>query len=387
MSLRVGDRDFRGRVADDRRQRSCSGAPDLDAPVLSGDGHVQDIVLVDPDAARASELRPLIQKAPFLIEDLDPAISPVGDEDPSLRVHRQSMRADDLARLRALLRAPGLDELPVLRQLHDAVAVRRPRPRRVAIGDEDLAAEVDDNVGRSDEGIGAGDADSGLAERHEQLAVAGELEDLETLSSDFAGFVERPAVGNPDVAFGIHVEAVRLQEQPLAEALHELAGRVEHQNGDIAAALAAGIGGRAAGCRRAVEDPEIAPGVGVGVRDLAPGKAGRDLCPALDEPKRTMLRAYRAGRRRGDDDRDSDCGCQPICVLHAPVYTTTRLRLAARARMIKCGRCWCRACSSLPRSSPRAQPCSRSEARSSPRPAIIRRFSTARVHRPTAWRL
>ena len=123
-------------------------------------------------------------------------------------------------------------------------------PRGMTVGDEDLAARVDDDIVRSDEGVGPGDADAGLAERHQQLAVTIELEDLKALARGLARFVERPAVGDPDVAFGIDVQTMRLQEHPLAEALHELSRGVEHQHRHLAAAVVAGA------------DDAVPPGVG-----------------------------------------------------------------------------------------------------------------------------
>ena len=71
------------------------------------------------------------------------------------------------------------------------------------LGDEDLAVRRDDDVGRLVERVRAVAGDAGLAERHQQLAVGTELEDLMAFAA------RRPRVGHPDVAVAIDREAVR----------------------------------------------------------------------------------------------------------------------------------------------------------------------------------
>ena len=55
-------------------------------------------MLVDPDAARVAELRPLIEEAPVLIENLNAPVASIGDEEPALRIEGEAMRPDHLAR-------------------------------------------------------------------------------------------------------------------------------------------------------------------------------------------------------------------------------------------------------------------------------------------------
>src|SRR5882672_10219426 len=104
-------------------------------------GGIENVVLVDVDPARPAELTPLGEELAVLIEDLDARIRTVGDEEPSLRIHRQPMRRVELARSRALL-APGLDELAVLGEFDDA----RVGVAAMAVGDEDVAVRRDQHI-------------------------------------------------------------------------------------------------------------------------------------------------------------------------------------------------------------------------------------------------
>src|SRR3989442_1354268 len=63
---------------------------------------IDHVVLVDKDAARAAELRPLGDELAILIENLDAVIRAVSEEQPALRIHGDRMRTVDLARTRAL---------------------------------------------------------------------------------------------------------------------------------------------------------------------------------------------------------------------------------------------------------------------------------------------
>ena len=187
-----------------------------------------------------------------------------------------------------------------------------PGPRRMTVGDENLAARVDDDIGRSDERVGTGDADARLAERHQQLAVTIEFEDLKALALGLPRRVERTAVGDPDVALRVDVQTVRLQEQALAEALHEPSRRVEHQNRNVAACPLSGSRSRSTGCRRPMQHPQVALGIDVRVGYLSPRETCRKLCPVLDQPETILLRAADPGaheRRecqadRGDHSRE-----------------------------------------------------------------------------------
>src|SRR5262249_52063318 len=116
----IGDERGDGAVADPADANAA-----LPAIVILGDrfrfgiGDVDDVVLVDEDAARPAELRPLVEVVALLIEDLDAVVLAVADEQPAARIHGQRVGNIDLARTGALL-APGLDELAVPAELHDA---------------------------------------------------------------------------------------------------------------------------------------------------------------------------------------------------------------------------------------------------------------------------
>src|SRR6266849_2898207 len=97
-------------------------------------GDVENVVLVDPDAARPAELLPLGEELAVLVEDLEAAVGAVGDEQTAGGIEREPMRHIEFAGCGAFL-APRLDELAVSGELDDAgiglVAV--------AVGDEDIA--------------------------------------------------------------------------------------------------------------------------------------------------------------------------------------------------------------------------------------------------------
>src|SRR5580700_1659500 len=98
------------------------------------------------------------------------------------------MRRAELAFARALA-PPGLDEFPVLVELHDSCI----RVSAMPVGDEDVAVGCDDDGGRRIEGIGGLARHAGLAERHQNLSIRTELENLMPLPA-FA-----LPVGHPNV--------------------------------------------------------------------------------------------------------------------------------------------------------------------------------------------
>src|SRR3989304_6083348 len=58
--------------------------------------------LFDVDPARPAELTPLLEEPPVAVENLDPVVAPIGDEQPSLRVEREAVRLIELPRTGAL---------------------------------------------------------------------------------------------------------------------------------------------------------------------------------------------------------------------------------------------------------------------------------------------
>src|SRR5262249_30252219 len=75
-----------------------------------GIGHVDDVVLVNEDAARPAKLKPLVDVVALLVENLDTVIAAIGEKEPPARIHREGMGSVHLARTGALL-SPGLCEL------------------------------------------------------------------------------------------------------------------------------------------------------------------------------------------------------------------------------------------------------------------------------------
>ena len=107
------------------RHRAVLGAADADALLDAGQfvragigprlgvGDVDGVVPRDGDAARPAELTPFVEELAVLIEDLDPVVLAVADEQPAARIHRDRVRLADLAAAGALP-APLLDVLAVL---------------------------------------------------------------------------------------------------------------------------------------------------------------------------------------------------------------------------------------------------------------------------------
>src|SRR5216684_3796734 len=168
-------------IRNESRHLAVLGAADPDAALPVGARlvdrarlrirNIDDIVLVDVDAARTAELRPLVDEIAVLIEDLDTVVAAVAKEQPAARIHRQRVRAVDLAGRAALL-APGLDELAGLVELDDAgVGVAA-----VAVGNENVAIGRDQRRGGRVEFVRTAARNAGLAERQQHLAVGAELE-------------------------------------------------------------------------------------------------------------------------------------------------------------------------------------------------------------------
>ena len=61
-------------------------------------GHINHVILVDIDAARPAELRPLVDEIAVLIENLDAVVLPVTDQQPASLVHGDRMWNVEFAR-------------------------------------------------------------------------------------------------------------------------------------------------------------------------------------------------------------------------------------------------------------------------------------------------
>src|SRR5712691_3596066 len=122
-------------------------------------------------------LPPLVEECSILVEDLDSIVVAVADEQAAVGIHGEGARDVDLAGSRPFL-APGLDELSVLRKLHDA----RIRVPAMSVPDEDVTVGGDQDRGRRIELVGTAAGHAGLAERQQQPAIGTKLEDLVALS-------------------------------------------------------------------------------------------------------------------------------------------------------------------------------------------------------------
>ena len=183
--------------------------------------HVERVVLVDEEPARPAELGPGVEERSVLVEDLDPVVGAVADEQPALRVHGQRVRPLQFLRSGPVT-APEPDEGAVGREL-DNPGVGSPA---VSVGDEDLAAGRHQDIGRLVEGVVPDPGDPGAAERHQYLTARAELQDLLPCVVRRIDAVAR----DPDIAVGVDVETVRNIEQAGAEAAQQPPRGVEMQN-------------------------------------------------------------------------------------------------------------------------------------------------------------
>src|SRR5262249_15223725 len=146
---------------------------------------------VDEDAARAAELFPRCEELAVLIENLNPVVGAIANEEAPARVHRQRMRALELIGTRTMI-APFLEVLAVLVEFHDAGVLRW----TVTIRDVNVAVGRDEYVRRIVEGVGTFTGDAQFAKRHQHLAVGAELVDDLTF---VVGWVPSTMIGHPDV--------------------------------------------------------------------------------------------------------------------------------------------------------------------------------------------
>src|SRR2546426_2483063 len=209
---------------------------------------VEVVVLVDKQSARPAELLPFFEKFSVLVEDLDPIVAPIANKQPAAGIHGQGVRRIELAWGVALL-APRFNELAILRELQNT-CVRIPA---MAVRDKDIAIWCDQDGGRLIERVGTITGDSCLAERHQDLAVRAELENLVTLSvSPGILPVGSFSVRHPDVSFPVHMDPMRTDEHPRTKALHQLSCRIKLQNGRQ-------VRPRAILSAASLKDPDAAP--------------------------------------------------------------------------------------------------------------------------------
>jgi hypothetical protein len=205
---------------------------------------VEHVLFVYVQAARPAELRPCIEQLAALVVDLNPVVRAIAHEQSSARIHGEGVRLVHLGRPRSLA-AERHDELPVARELQHA-RVRA----AMSLRDEDVAVGRDQYIVRLVEEVGRRCA-AGFTERHQELALGAELEDLMTAcrSREWTGASRRRArrslcrlwrrrrrrrivlaIGDPEVAVTVDVDPVRKNEQPLAEARDQFSRCVKLQN-------------------------------------------------------------------------------------------------------------------------------------------------------------
>ena len=165
--------------------------------------------------------------ASILVEDLDPIVVPVADEQPASGVESDRVGCIELVRAGSSL-SPGLEELAILGKFRNAIVTRS--WSGVPFGDEDVAIGSDRHIGRLIEQAGLGAGDSGLAQRHQNLAIGAEFENLH------APAIPGLFVGHPEVALPIDRGTVREDKHALAPSLQQVARRVELENGRLSAA-------------------------------------------------------------------------------------------------------------------------------------------------------
>jgi hypothetical protein len=100
--FRVGHRWRRDVVVDLSRLHAANAHAALAAGIVSvlarrifgfRIGHVENIILIDPDAARPAKLFPRGEKFAVPIENVDAAVATVGDEEAPLRIEGEHMGA------------------------------------------------------------------------------------------------------------------------------------------------------------------------------------------------------------------------------------------------------------------------------------------------------
>src|SRR5260221_2486398 len=76
-------------------------------------------MLVDKNSARPAELLPLLKVVSILVENLNPVVVAIADEQAPFGIEGQAMRQVEFPRAGSFF-PPRLDEFPIFRKLHDA---------------------------------------------------------------------------------------------------------------------------------------------------------------------------------------------------------------------------------------------------------------------------
>ena len=137
------------------------------------------------------------------------------------------------------------------------------------VADKDVAIRGNGHGGRPIKSVWAIAGDSRLTERHQDLSIRVELEDLLALSIFSLG------VSCPHISVPIHKDAVRDHEHPRAEALHQLAGMIEFEDGRFGP-VHTGVPSAS------LSHPNVAFAIQTQLRSLPPGPSLGHLRPAID---------------------------------------------------------------------------------------------------------
>src|SRR5262249_22017725 len=142
-----------------------------------------------------SELMPCREVLAVLIDNLYSSIRPIAHEDSASLVHRDAVYRRTKLAWRVSGFSPGLDELAILRVLHDAVV------RSVAVGDEDIPVRSSHHTGGRAEMVLIISSNSGFSERQQHFSIRAELaHDMPSFNSGFdrcPHCVFRRRIGHP----------------------------------------------------------------------------------------------------------------------------------------------------------------------------------------------
>src|SRR6266851_6520091 len=146
----------------------------------------------------------------------------------------------------------------------------------MSVADENVAIRSDGHRRRPIESVRTVAGHSRLAKRHQHLSIRAELEDLVALSVASLG------VSYPNAPIPIHEDTVRNHEQSCAEALHQLAGRVEFEDGRFGTA-------RASVSSASLSHPDVAVAIQTQLGSLSPSPSLGKLRPAINREIRIGL--------------------------------------------------------------------------------------------------
>ena len=147
----------------------------------------------------------------------------------------------------------------------------------MSVRDKNVAVRRDQHIARLIERVGPVSRDSRLAERQQHFSVLAELENLVALP------IFGVAIRDPHIVVFIYKETMRPHNHPRAKAFHQIARRIEFQNGRE---VRFGAGSSAA----PFDDPDaFAVAIDVRADHLSPRPPLGQLRPVLD-------RAIRIGR-------------------------------------------------------------------------------------------